>query len=315
MKKYSSGGGGVAGKAIMRNLEAKGFQHVLTPSHEELDMQNGEKVYDFFQKERPDYVFYTAAKMGSIVYRKSHPAELLLDNIQMQNNVIRSAHIFGVKKLLFMSSDFIYPNTENGTLHEEDFLTGLPSEKDFPYSLAKITGVKLCDYYREEYGDQFFTVVPCAFFGIDSSYDVERANVVMSLVRRMHDAKIAGDAQFVLWGTGKPVKEFLFSDDVASACVLLMENDLDCGLYNIGSGSGGTSILELANMVREVVGYTGQIVCDPSKPDGNPRRVPDSSRLRTLGWKPNYELKDALTIVYAHFLTIYEAKRNEMSCS
>lgn len=276
--------------------------NILSPSHRELDLTSGEQVDRYFESNRPAYVFCTAAKMGSITYRNAHPAELLLENMQMQNNVIRAAHTYGVKKLLFMSSDFIYPDTEDGILRESDFLKSVPGKRDFPYILAKITGVKLCDYYREEYGDQFFTVVPCAFFGLNSSFDIERANVVMSLIRRMHDAKTANDPVFTLWGSGKPVKEFLFSDDVASACVLLMETDLNEGLYNIGSGTGGTSIWELAHIIRDVVGYEGEIVCDLSKPDGILRRVPDSSRLRALGWKPAYDLKTAVQLTYDHFL-------------
>lgn len=243
--------------------------------------------------------------MGSITYRNAHPAELLLENMQIAANVISAAHTYSVKKLLFMSSDFIYPDMESGVLREEDFLTAVPGKKDFPYILAKIAGVKLCDYYREEYGDKFFTVVPCAFFGVDSSFDIERANVVMSLIRRMHDAKTANDPTFTLWGSGRPVKEFLFSDDVASACVLLMETDLDEGLYNIGSGTGGTSIWELAQIIKDVVGYEGEIVCDLSKPDGILRRVPDSSRLRVLGWSPAYDLETAIRLVYQHFAAVY----------
>ncbi len=287
----------------MRLLQKNGYINILAPTHRELDLGSSEQVSRFFHDNRPQYVFYTAAKMGGITYRNAHPAELLLENLQMQVNVIQYAHEYGVKRLQFMSSDFIYPEkTADGTLREEDFLNGLPSRRDFPYSLAKIVGVKLCDYYREEYGDSFFTVVPCAFFGIDSSFDVERANVVASLMRRMHEAKESGTREFVLWGTGKPVKEFLFSDDLASACVLLMEQDACEGLYNIGSGSGGISIMSLAESIREVVGYKGRIVCDPSMPDGVPRRVPDSTRLRSLGWRPLYDLQTALQLTYDHFI-------------
>ena len=300
MTRYLSRGG-VAGSAIIRNLLNNGFNNIVVPLHRELDMRDREKVLAFFETEKPDYVFFTAVKMGSLTYRRSHPAELLLENMQMQNNIISAAHAFGVKKLLFMSSDFIYPNTEDGLLREEDFLTAMPNEKDLPYSLAKVTGIKLCDYYREEYGDVFFSVVPCAFFGIGSSYDLERANVVMALIRRMHDAKAANDPTFTLWGTGKPVKEFLYSDDVASACVFLMEEELDSGLYNIGSGDGGTSIWDLAHIVQDVVGYTGQIVCDPSMPDGIMRRVPDSTRITDMGWRPGVTLRDGLERTYDWF--------------
>lgn len=300
---YIAGGHGVAGSAIGRLLKGRGFTNVLTPGHGELDLSSGEEVDRFFSDNRPVYVFYAAAKMGSITYRNAHPVELLLDNLHMQMNVISAAHKYGTKKLLFMSSDFIYPNSESGVLRETDFLTAMPGAKDFPYSLAKITGVKLCDYYREEYGDDFFTAVPCAFFGRNSSFDVERANVAASLIRRMHDAKLAKDAQFVLWGSGKPVKEFLFSDDLAEACVLLMMGeDGHESLYNIGSGSGGTSIMELACLIRDIVGYEGEIVCDLTKPDGILRRVLDSSRIQALGWKPRHDLRNSLEFLYNCYL-------------
>ena len=306
MKKDSvilvAGASGVAGSAIVRRLQKDGYSSILTPGHHEMDMGSMEQVQTYFKAEHPEYVFLTAAKVGSIAYRNAHPVELLLENLQIQNNIISAAYKFGAKKLLFMSSDFIYPNTDTGILHEEDFLTAAPGPKDLPYSLAKTVGVKLCDYYRQEYGREFFTVVPCAFFGIGSSYDIERANVVMALIRRMHDAKIAGEMQFKIWGTGKPVKEFLYSDDVASACIFLMKKELDSGLYNIGAGNGGTSIWELAHIIRDVVDYTGEIVCDPSKPDGIMRRVPDSTRITDMGWRPSVTLKDGLERTYVWFL-------------
>lgn len=299
-----AGGHGVAGSAIVRLLEKKGFTNVFAPNHMELDLCSFEAVDRFFADTKPNYVFYVAAKMGSITYRNNHPVELLLENLSMQMNVIRCAHTYRVKKLLFMSSDFIYPETESGILKEENFLTGLPSKRDFPYSLAKITGVKLCDYYREEYADDFFTVVPCAFFGLNSSFDIERANVVTSMIHRMHDAKLIDAPEFMLWGTGRPIKEFLFSEDIASACFLLMEQDIFDGLYNIGSGDGGISIMELANLIKETIGYEGKIVCDCTKPDGVLRRVPDSTRLQALGWKPVHDLKDSIAFMYDYFLTL-----------
>lgn len=298
---FIAGGHGVAGSAIDRLLLSQNYTNVLTPTHEELNLYEFDQVDDYFNKYRPEYVFYTAAKMGSITYRNSHPAELLLENMRMQSNVISCAHTYGVKKLLFMSSDFIYPEKNDGTLRESDFLTGLPCVRDFPYSLAKITGVKLCDYYREEYGDDFFTIVPCAFFGLNSSFDLERANVVASMIRRMYTAKSQGDSEFILWGSGKPVKEFLHSDDVASACLLLMEQEKHESLYNIGAGDNGTSIWELACMIKEAIEYEGDIVCDLTKPDGIMRRVPDSSRIRELGWRPKYDMESAVRFMCEYY--------------
>ncbi len=298
-----AGASGVAGSAIVRHMQKSGYSHILTPGHREIDMTSTEQVQSYFAFHRPEYVFLTAAKVGGIMYRNSHPVELLLENLQIQNNVISGAYKYGIKKLLFMSSDFIYPNKENGILREEDFFTAMPEQKDLPYSLAKTVGVKLCDYYRREYGREFFTVVPCAFFGINSSFDPEKASVVASLIARMDEAKEKGEKEFVLWGTGRPVKEFLYSDDVASACVMLMEKDIQYGLYNISSGTGGTSIYELAECVKKCVGYKGSITCDTTKPDGIMRRIPDSSRIQEMGWRPKYDLNTAISIMYKYYLS------------
>lgn len=301
---YIAGGKGVAGNAIVRNLEESGYHNLLVPSHDELNLMNQQEVDGFFERYRPEYVFFTAAKMGSIVYRNQHPADILNHNLLMQTNVLSAAHQYLVKKLLFMSSDFIYPNTESGILCESDFLTNIPGQKDLPYSLAKITGIKLCDFYRQQYGDNFFTVVPCAFFGENSSFDLQRASVVAALIKRFHDAKVAEAEELVLWGSGKPVKEFLYSDDIASACLFLMEHYDDGGLVNIGSGDGGHTIMETAQIIRRVVGFKGEISCDLSKPDGIMRRVMNSTKLKELGWTPKYTLEEAVTNMYEYFLTI-----------
>ncbi|MHC1724267.1 MAG: GDP-L-fucose synthase family protein [Aminipila sp.] len=298
---YIAGGNGVAGSAIARALEERGFKKVLKPSHKQLDLTNPQQVDEYFNTHQPEYVFFVAAKMGSIVYRKEHPADILMQNLQMQTNIIGAAHKYHVRKLLFMSSDFIYPNTESGILSESDFLTDAPAEKDLPYSLAKITGVKLCDFYREQYGDNFFTVVPCAFFGENSSFDLQRASVVAALIKRFSDAKDGGAKELVLWGSGKPVKEFLHSDDIASACNFLMEHYEEGGIINIGSGDGGHTIMETAEIISEVVGFNGEINCDLSKPDGIMRRVMNSSRIRELGWTPQYDLRTAINKMYAYF--------------
>lgn len=299
---YVAGGRGVAGSAIVRQLSAREFQNVLAPSRRELDLTSQEEVNAFFERFHPDYVFFTAAKMGSIVYRNEHPADILNQNLLMQTNVLNAAHHYKAKKLLFMSSDFVYPSTESGILCETDFLTNLPAQKDFPYSLAKITGIKLCDFYRQQYGDDFFSAVPCAFFGENSSFDLQRASVVAALIKRFHDAKVDGAKKLILWGSGRPVKEFLYSDDIANACVFLMEHYEDGGLINIGSGDGGHTIMETAQIIRKVVGFNGEIVCDLSKPDGIMRRVMDSSKLKALGWTPKYTLEEAISTMYTYFL-------------
>lgn len=302
-KIYVAGAGGVAGSAIVRLLQQQRYMQLLLPSHGDLDLTNQADVETFFQRERPDYVFFTAVRMGSILYRNEHPADILFDNLAMQSNAIRAAHEYGTKKLLFMSSDFIYPDTDSGILREEDFLSGQLPQKDRPYTLAKIEGIKLCDYYRQQYGDDFFTVVPCAFFGINSSFDLQRANVIGALIRRFHEAKCNGTPELVLWGSGKPVKEFLYCDDVAQACLFLMNQRTDAGIFNIGAGTGGISIMEAAQTVRKVVGFKGEITCDLSKPDGMMRRVMDSNRLRKLGWQPQHSFEQAVELTYQHFLT------------
>lgn len=305
---FIAGGRGVAGSAIARHLEANGYHSLLIPSHDELNLMNQQEVNSFFEHHNPDYVFFTAAKMGSIVYRTEHPADILSQNLLMQTNVLSVAHQYHVKKLLFMSSDFIYPNTESGILCEADFLSNIPGPKDLPYSLAKITGVKLCDFYRQQYGDQFFTVVPCAFFGENSSFDLQRASVVAALIKRFYDAKVTEAEELVLWGSGKPVKEFLYSDDIASACLFLMEHYEGGGIVNIGSGDGGHTILETAQIIRQVVGFEGNISCDLTKPDGIMRRVMNSDKLKELGWAPKYSLEEAIAHMYQYFLTTKESQ-------
>ncbi len=306
---YIAGGRGVAGSAIARALAAKGFTNVMIPSHNELDLLSQQAVNEYFDRHQPEYVFFTAAKMGSIVYRNEHPADIITQNLLMQTNVIHAAHSNHAKKLLFMSSDFIYPNTESGILHESDFLTTVPGTKDQPYSLAKIIGIKQCDFYRKQYGDNFFTVVPCAFFGENSSFSLDRASVIAALIRRFHEAKMTDAKELVLWGSGKPVKEFLFSDDIADACLFLMENYEDGGLVNIGSGDGGHTIMEAAQTIARVVGFKGEITCDLSKPDGIMRRVMDSSKLKELGWTPKLNLEQSITKMYQYFLSVSETIR------
>ena len=305
---YIAGGNGVAGSAIARALRRRGFESILAPTHSELDLNSQQAVDVFFTRHKPDYVFFTAAKMGSIVYRNEHPADILEQNLLMQTNVLRAAHENHVKKLLFMSSDFVYPNTESGILNEADFLTNAPGQKDLAYSLAKITGIKLCDFYRQQYGDDFFTVVPCAFFGENSSFDLTRASVAAALIRRFHDAKVNGADELILWGSGKPVKEFLLSDDIAEACLFLMEHYEEGGMVNIGSGDGGHTILEVAETIKAVTGFQGKIGLDLSKPDGIMRRVMDTAKLRMLGWEPRYTLKESIEKMYTYVLTTKYAK-------
>ena len=303
-KIFIAGKDGVAGSAILRLLKRDGFQNLLTPSCSELNFCDQVAVDHYFKQWSPDYVFYAAAKMGGIIYRNTHPADILYENLMMQANIIRAAHENGAKKLLFMSSDFIYPNIEERNLCEKDFLTAPFGTKDLPYTLAKTTGIKMCDYYHKQYGDDFFSVVPCAFFGYNASFDLERANVVGALIKRFHDAKREEAKELFLWGSGKPKKEFLFCDDVADACIFLMKQNEYHLLTNIGSGDGGITIFELAKIIKKIVGFRGDITCDLSKPDGIMCRVMDSSQLYSMGWKPKFSLEQALNLTYQHFLTM-----------
>lgn len=301
-KIFVAGAHGVAGSAIVRELNTRGFKHILTPSHKELNLLDQNSVNNYFITQKPEYVFFTAVKMGSIIYRNEHPVEILNENMLMQLYVLQAAHQNGVKKLLFMSSDFVYPNTEDGIMKEEDFLSSALATKDLPYTLAKVAGIKLCDYYRQEFGNDFFTVVPCAFFGKNASFDLQRANVVGALIKRCHDAKLNGDRELVLWGSGKPVKEFLYSDDIADACIYLMEHYDEGGMVNIGSGDGGITIMEIAKIIAKVVGFNGEMTCDLSKPDGIMRRVMNSEKLSKLGWQKRYSIEEAIGLTYQHFL-------------
>jgi len=290
----------MVGSAIHRKLLGMGYTNIITRTSSELDLRVQEPVNEFFENERPDYVFLAAARVGGIWANQSYPADFIYQNIVVQCNVIHSSYATGVKKLLFLGSSCIYPKLAPQPMKEEYLLTGLLEPTNEPYAIAKIAGIKMCDAYRAQYGCNFISVMPTNLYGPNDNYDLQHAHVLPTLIRKFHEAKVNGDPSVTIWGTGKPMREFLHADDLAAACVYLMENYNDAGLVNIGTGVDVT-ITELALLIKEIVGYEGTLVYDQSKPDGTPRKLMDVSKLTNLGWKYAIELKEGLKRVYADY--------------
>ena len=296
-KIYIAGHRGMVGSAIHRKLLGMGYTNIITRTSSELDLRIQETVNEFFEMERPDYVFLAAAKVGGIWANQSYPADFIYQNIVVQSNVIHSAYATGVKKLLFLGSSCIYPKLAPQPMKEEYLLTGLLEHTNEPYAIAKIAGIKMCDAYRAQYGCNFISVMPTNLYGPNDNYDLQNAHVLPTLIRKFHEAKQNGDPAVTIWGTGTPMREFLHADDLADACCFLMENYNQEGLVNIGTGEDVT-ITQLALLIKEVVGYEGDLIYDASKPDGTPRKLMDVSKLTNLGWKYSIELKDGLKQVY-----------------
>lgn len=287
----------MVGSAIHRKLLGMGYTNIITRTSSELDLRIQETVTEFFEMDRPDYVFLAAAKVGGIWANQSFPADFIYQNIVVQSNVIHSAYATGVKKLLFLGSSCIYPKLAPQPMKEEYLLTGLLEPTNEPYAIAKIAGIKMCDAYRAQYGCNFISVMPTNLYGPNDNYDLQNAHVLPTLIRKFHEAKQNGDPAVTIWGTGTPMREFLHADDLADACCFLMENYNQEGLVNIGTGEDVT-ITQLALLIKEVVGYEGDLIYDASKPDGTPRKLMDVSKLTNLGWKYSIELKDGLKQVY-----------------
>lgn len=296
-KIFIAGHRGMVGSAIHRKLLGMGYTNIITRTSSELDLRIQETVTEFFEMDRPDYVFLAAAKVGGIWANQSFPADFIYQNIVVQSNVIHSAYATGVKKLLFLGSSCIYPKLAPQPMKEEYLLTGLLEPTNEPYAIAKIAGIKMCDAYRAQYGCNFISVMPTNLYGPNDNYDLQNAHVLPTLIRKFHEAKQNGDPAVTIWGTGTPMREFLHADDLADACCFLMENYNQEGLVNIGTGEDVT-ITQLALLIKEVVGYEGDLIYDASKPDGTPRKLMDVSKLTNLGWKYSIELKDGLKQVY-----------------
>ena len=299
-KIYIAGHRGMVGSAIHRKLLGLGYTNIITRTSSELDLRVQEPVNEFFETERPDYVFLAAAKVGGIMANNLYRADFLYENLMIQSNVIHSAYATRVSKLMFLGSSCIYPKLAPQPMKEEYLLTGLLESTNEPYAIAKIAGIKMCDAYRAQYGCNFISVMPTNLYGPNDNYDLQNAHVLPTLIRKFHEAKQNGDPAVTIWGTGTPMREFLHADDLAAACVYLMENYNEEGLVNIGTGIDVT-ITELALMIKEVVGYEGALVYDHTKPDGTPRKLMDVSKLTNLGWKYSIELKEGLKQVYADY--------------
>ncbi len=296
-KIYIAGHRGMVGSAIRRVLEKNGFTNFVTRTSKELDLVEQNDVRAFFEKEKPAYVFLAAAKVGGILANNTYRAEFIYNNILIQSNIIDAAYRNGVKKLLFLGSSCIYPKLAPQPMSEESLLTGLLEQTNEPYAIAKIAGIKMCDAYRSQYGCDFISVMPTNLYGPNDNYDLKKSHVLPALMRKFIEAKRNGDATVTIWGTGSPKREFLHVDDLADACFHLMKNFSGEGLVNIGTGTD-VSIYELAEKIKEVTGFEGEIVKDTSKPDGTPRKLLNISKLKALGWEPSITLDEGIRTVY-----------------
>lgn len=297
-KIYVAGHKGMVGSAIIRRLQKDGFTNIVTCNSNELDLRNQQAVADFFANEKPDYVFLAAAKVGGIVANNTYRADFIYENIMIQSNVIHNSYLNGVKKLMFLGSSCIYPKLAPQPLKEEYLLTGLLEETNEPYAIAKIAGIKMCDAYRSQYGCNFISVMPTNLYGPNDNYDLKNSHVLPALIRKFHTAKKDNAASVEIWGTGSPMREFLHADDLADACFYLMQNYNEAGLVNIGVGEDIT-IKDLALLVKKIVGFSGELKFDTSKPDGTPRKLMDVSKLHSFGWKHKINLEDGISGVYS----------------
>lgn len=293
---YVAGHKGLIGSAIMRKLKLQGCKNIITRTHKELDLADKRKVESFFAKEKPEYVFLAAAKVGGIYANNAYPAEFIYQNLMIQINVIDLSYKYDVKKLLFLASSCIYPKTCKQPMKEEHLLTGPIELTNEAFAVAKLAGIKMCQAYNRQYRTNFISVIPANVYGINDRFD-ENAHVVSSLIKNFHEAKIKAQESVTIWGSGKSKRDFLYVDDIADACLFLMKNYNSSEIINVGTGVE-TSIKELAELVRQITGFKGKIIYDTTKPDGNPRRFLDSSKIKALGWEPNIVLNKGLRLTY-----------------
>ena len=297
---YVAGHRGLVGSAIWRELERQGFTNLIARTHAELELLDAAAVKIFYAEARPEFVFVAAARVGGILANHNLPAQFLYENLQIQNHLIHGAHEAGVTKLLFLGSSCIFPKHAPQPMREEHLLTGPLEPTNEWYAIAKIAGVKMCQAYHRQYGSRFISAMPTNMYGLNDNYHPQHSHVLPALIRRFHEAKISGAKQVVCWGSGEPRREFLYADDLGRACVFLMENYDEEQFVNVGFGSDVT-IRELAETVKRITGFTGEIIWDGTKPDGTPRKLMDSSRLLALGWKPQVELEQGIALAYADF--------------
>lgn len=299
-KIYVAGHRGMVGSAIVRRLQASGYDNLLVRTHDELDLTNQAAVAAFMQQERPDYVFLAAARVGGIHANNTYRAEFIYQNLMIQANLVGAAHAAGVERMLFLGSSCIYPRDCPQPIKEEYLLTGPLEPTNEPYAIAKIAGVKLCESYNRQYGTAYVSAMPTNLYGPNDHYDLNNSHVLPALIRKSHEAKMRGDDKLVVWGTGTPRREFMYVDDMADACVFLMEGGVKEGLFNVGWGEDVT-IRELAETVMDVVGFKGELALDTTKPDGTPRKLLSTERLRDLGWRPKTSLREGIALAYADF--------------
>lgn len=303
-KIYVAGHRGMVGSGIVNELQNQGFKNIITRTSSELDLRNQQQVMNFFQHEKPEYVFLAAAKVGGILANNVYRAEFLYDNLAIEANVIHASYLNNVKKLLFLGSSCIYPKLAEQPLKEEYLLTGLLESTNEPYAIAKIAGIKLCEAYRDQYGSNFISAMPTNLYGPGDNYHLQNSHVIPAMIRKFHEAKLDGRKQVEIWGSGSPLREFMYAGDLADACVFLMKNYNEKLFVNIGTAEEVT-IKDLAELIRRVVNFDGEIVFDRSKPDGTPRKLMDSSRLHAMGWKHKVSLEEGLKLTYQIFLKEY----------
>jgi len=288
----------MVGSAIVRKLTGEGYQDLVVKTSDKLDLRNQQAVNDFFQKEKPEYVFLAAAKVGGIAANNTYRADFIYENLMIESNIIHAAYVHNVTKLLFLGSSCIYPKLAPQPLKEEYILSGYLEQTNQPYAIAKIAGIELCDAYRAQYGCNFISAMPTNLYGPNDNYDLEKSHVLPALLRKFITAKRNNASEVTIWGTGTPKREFLHVDDLADACLFLMDNYNQTGLINVGYGKELT-ILELANLIKKIVGFTGDIILDQGRPDGTPRKLMDVFKLHALGWEASIGLKEGITKVYA----------------
>jgi GDP-L-fucose synthase len=296
-KIFVAGANGMVGSAIVRVLESQGFKNIIKKSSKELDLRNQQQVQDFFEKEKPEFVFLAAAKVGGIHANNTYPAKFLYDNLMIQNNVIHAAYLHQVEKLLFLGSSCIYPKFANQPISEDSLLTGSLEPTNEAYAIAKIAGVEMCKFYKKQYNCNFISAMPTNLYGYNDNFDLNNSHVLPALLRKFVEAKKNAAKEVTIWGSGKPMREFLFVDDLATACLFLMENYNDESTINVGTGKDVT-ILELAKTIQKIVGYSGELVFDASKPDGTPRKLLDVSKINNLGWTHEIELEEGIKLTY-----------------
>lgn len=302
-KIFIAGKNGMVGSAIHRVLLKEGYNNILGPLSSELDLRNQQQTHQWFEKEKPEYVFLAAAKVGGIMANNQQKAEFLYDNIMIQSNVIEASYKTGVRKLLFMGSSCVYPKMAPQPIREEYLLSGSLEPTNEPYAIAKIAGIKMCDSYRFQYGCDFISAMPTNLYGPNDNYNLNTSHVIPALIKKITEAKKLGAPQVEIWGTGTPLREFLHVDDLANACLLLMKKYSDYGTINVGSGHE-ISIAQLADLIKELVNYQGDFYFDSSKPDGTPRKLLDSSKIHSLGWKHTISLRSGIQHLYDNYFNL-----------